>query len=68
MCKEDSNRDDSEFKRESIVAVLKGTIHKLIKVIFLCFYNSVNRPLSIDQYSNMAPRLSVQTSIFGIGF
>ena len=58
MCKEDSNRDDSEFKRETIVAVLKGTFHKLIKVIFLCFYNSVNRPLSIDQFSNMAPRLS----------
>ena len=28
----------------------------------------VNRPRSIDQYSNMAPRLSGQTSIFGVVF
>ena len=27
-----------------------------------------NRPRSIDQYSNMAPRLSGQTSIFGVVF
>ena len=29
---------------------------------------SYNRPLSIYQYSNMAPRLSGQTSIFGVVF
>ena len=29
---------------------------------------SVNRPRSIYQYSNMAPRLSGQTSIFGVVF
>ena len=28
----------------------------------------MNRPRSIYQYSNMAPRLSVQTSIFGVVF
>ena len=28
----------------------------------------VNRPRSIYQYSNMAPRLSGQTSIFGVVF
>ena len=27
-----------------------------------------NRPRSIYQYSNMAPRLSVQTSLFGVVF
>ena len=64
MCKEDTNSDDSEFKRETIVVVLKGTIHKPIKVMFLCFSNSVNRPRSIYQYSNMAPDLSGKTSKF----
>ena len=68
MCKEDTNSDDSDFKRETIVAVLKGTIHKLIKVIFLCLDNSVNRPLSIDRCSNIAPRLSGQTSIYDVAF
>ena len=29
---------------------------------------AVNRPRSIYQYSNMAPRLSGQTSIFGVVF
>ena len=29
---------------------------------------SLNRPRSIYQYSNMAPRLSGQTSIFGVVF
>ena len=35
-----------------------------------CFYSAViaNRPRSIYQYSNMAPRLSSQTSIFGVVF
>ena len=28
----------------------------------------INRPRSIHQYSNMAPRLSGQTSIFGVVF
>ena len=28
--------------------------------------NNCNRPRSIYQYSNMAPRLSGQTSIFGV--
>ena len=28
----------------------------------------INRPRSIYQYSNMAPRLSGQTSIFGVVF
>ena len=31
-------------------------------------YFSFNRPRSIYQYSNMAPRLSGQTSIFGFVF
>ena len=30
--------------------------------------NVANRPRSIYQYSNMAPRLSGQTSIFGTAF
>ena len=30
--------------------------------------SSTNRPRSIYQYSNMAPRLSGQTSIFGVVF
>ena len=29
-------------------------------------FKSHNRPRSINQYSNMAPRLSGQTSIFGV--
>ena len=32
------------------------------------FFEAVNRPRSIYQYSNMAPRLSGQTSIFGVVF
>ena len=32
------------------------------------FSNLSNRPRSIYQYSNMAPRLSGQTSIFGVVF
>ena len=31
-------------------------------------FKSHNRPRSINQYSNMAPRLSGQTSIFGVVF
>ena len=31
-------------------------------------FNSSNRPRSIYQYSNMVPRLSGQTSIFGVVF
>ena len=31
-------------------------------------YSLKNRPRSIYQYSNMAPRLSGQTSIFGVVF
>ena len=31
-------------------------------------YPNPNRPRSIHQYSNMAPRLSGQTSIFGVVF
>ena len=34
----------------------------------LGFLKLVNRPRSIYQYSNMAPRLSGQTSIFGVVF
>ena len=33
-----------------------------------CYASFGNRPLSIYQYSNMAPRLSGQTSIFGVVF
>ena len=36
--------------------------------ILLNFGKSANRPRSIYQYSNMAPRLSGQTSIFGVVF
>ena len=32
------------------------------------FVQVENRPRSIYQYSNMAPRLSGQTSIFGVVF
>ena len=34
----------------------------------LMMSSSANRPRSIYQYSNMAPRLSGQTSIFGVVF
>ena len=34
----------------------------------LCHSNADNRPRSIYQYSNMAPRLSGQNSIFGVVF
>ena len=39
----------------------------------MCFFevdrfDDLNRPRSIYQYSNMAPRLSGQTSIFGVVF
>ena len=33
-----------------------------------CLIELENRPCSIYQYSNMAPRLSGQTSIFGVVF
>ena len=33
-----------------------------------CKYMLLNRPRSIYQYSNMAPRLSVKISIFGVVF
>ena len=33
-----------------------------------CLLIHINRPRSIYQYSNMAPRLSGQTSIFGVVF
>ena len=33
-----------------------------------CKMRRLNRPCSIYQYSNMAPRLSGQTSIFGVVF
>ena len=36
------------------------------KSVFVLF--SFNGPCSIYQYSNMAPRLSGQTSIFGVVF
>ena len=48
-------------KRKNIVSELRKTGHEL------CISAS-NRPRSIYQYSNMAPRLSGQTSIFGIVF
>ena len=32
------------------------------------YFNKFNTPGSIYQYSNMAPRLSSQTSIFGVVF
>ena len=35
---------------------------------FRCTWALANRPRSIYQYSNMAPRLSGQTSIFGVVF
>lgn len=35
MCKEETNSDDSESKRETIVAVLKGTLGKLCSVLLL---------------------------------
>ena len=33
-----------------------------------CSKEHLNRPCSIYQYSSMAPRLSGQTSIFGVAF
>ena len=41
-------------------------IIKLYRYILVC--KRTNRPRSIYQYSNMAPRLSGQTSIFGVVF
>ena len=38
------------------------------KIILTCSRDSRNRPRSTYQYSNMAPRLSGQTSIFGVVF
>ena len=35
-------------------------------VVFIYHVVVINRPRSIYQYSNMAPRLSGQTSIFGV--
>ena len=40
----------------------------LFIVVVLHKYWAFNRPRSIYQYSNMAPRLSGQTSIFGVVF
>ena len=37
-------------------------------ILFRCHWSDRNRPRSIHQYSNMAPRLSGQTSIFGVVF
>ena len=37
-------------------------------ILFSFMFMSRNRPRSIYQYSNMAPRLSGQTSIFGVVF
>ena len=39
--------------------------NNLIDSTISCYYN---RPFSIYQYSNMAPRLSGETSIFGVVF
>jgi len=33
LCKEDTNSDDSEFKRETIVVVLKGTLNQLSRIV-----------------------------------
>ena len=41
----------------------------LLTVLWSCDLDTYsNRPHSIYQYSNMAPRLSGQTSIFGVVF
>ena len=37
-------------------------------MIDLIFDQLINRPRSVYQYSNMAPRLPGQTSIFGVVF
>ena len=37
-------------------------------VVFELAVHGSNRPRSIYQYSNMAPRLSGETSIFGVAF
>jgi len=33
MCKEDTNSDDSDFKKEIIVAVLKGILNQLSRIV-----------------------------------
>ena len=43
-------------------------VRKVIERKQFCRLNYSNRPRSIYQYSNMAPRLSGQTSIFGVVF
>ena len=46
--------------------------HSIVRCLYRpsasCSARSINRPRSIYQYSNMAPRLSGQTSIFGVVF
>ena len=54
----------SAFGLLFIFLVLSVTISKPP----LMMSSSANRPRSIYQYSNMAPRLSGQTSIFGVVF
>ena len=46
-----------------------GEIDHILTLVTVNFpAMSRNRPRSIYQYSNMAPRLSGQTSIFGVAF
>ena len=40
-----------------------GNLHSAVN-----YHTMINRPCSIYQYSNMAPRLSGQMSIFGVVF
>ena len=40
-----------------------GNLHSAVN-----YHTMINRPCSIYQYSNMAPRLSGQMSIFGFVF
>ena len=44
------------------------TIHDIARDEATILRTNSNRPRSIYQYSNMAPRLSGQTSIFGVVF
>ena len=58
MCKEDANSDDSDFKMEIIVVVLKGTYYKLFKIMFL--WNSINWNTAV--FSKPAYRLMLENA------
>ena len=53
-------------------SILKLTAHYASRIQFdtgsSTTFQRINRPRSIYQYSNIAPRLSGQTSIFGVVF